>query len=81
MPPYDPGRIPEDQRFDSARLVEALTARGREAALFADAGAAVAGLVPGLPAGAVVLVMSNGAFDGIHDKLLAALGRRGVQAS
>jgi UDP-N-acetylmuramate: L-alanyl-gamma-D-glutamyl-meso-diaminopimelate ligase len=76
VPPYDPARIPEEERFDSGRLVEDLRARGQDARLAADADEVVRMLKGGLDPGAVVLVMSNGAFDGIHNKLLEALGER-----
>jgi UDP-N-acetylmuramate: L-alanyl-gamma-D-glutamyl-meso-diaminopimelate ligase len=83
VPPFELDRVPEGDRFDSNALVEALGARGLEAALAASADEVVARLAPAppapraLPAGSVVLIMSNGAFDGIHTKLLDALGRRG----
>jgi len=75
VPPYDVGQLPAEERFDSGALVDALRARGLQAELCASADAVVSALVPGLPAGSVLLVMSNGAFDGIHEKLLAALRR------
>lgn len=58
----------------SARVVaEALRARGRDAAAFAEIDAIVDWVVAGRQAGDVVLVMSNGAFGGIWERLLAAL--------
>ena len=72
VPPFDPGKIPEDQRFDSARLAAALEKRGQQADLCENADAVVEMLADLLQDGDVVLVMSNGAFDGIHQKLLNA---------
>jgi UDP-N-acetylmuramate: L-alanyl-gamma-D-glutamyl-meso-diaminopimelate ligase len=76
VPPFDTSKIPEEERFDSTRLVKALQGRGMDAALCDDADVVVELLAGELGAGDVVLVMSNGAFDGIHDKLLAAFGER-----
>ncbi len=76
VPPFDTSKIPEHERFDSAALVEALRSRGQDAILLANADEVVARLAPGLPPGAVVLVMSNGAFGSIHEKLLKALKAR-----
>jgi UDP-N-acetylmuramate: L-alanyl-gamma-D-glutamyl-meso-diaminopimelate ligase len=70
VPPFDPGKIPEQERFDSARLVAALKERGQQAELRQNADAVVEMLADLLQDGDVVLVMSNGAFDDIHQKLL-----------
>jgi len=78
VPPFDPGNIPEPERFDSARLVAALEERGQVADLCRNADAVVEMLSDILQDGDVVLVMSNGAFDDIHRKLLNAFkGRQG----
>ncbi|HOX43723.1 MAG TPA: UDP-N-acetylmuramate--L-alanine ligase [Myxococcota bacterium] len=77
VPPFGVDGLPAAERFDSAALVAALRARGLQAELRASADEVVSEVSPGLPEGSVVLVMSNGAFDGIHEKLLAALRRRG----
>jgi UDP-N-acetylmuramate: L-alanyl-gamma-D-glutamyl-meso-diaminopimelate ligase len=76
VPPFDAEKIPEAERFDSAALVDALQRNGRKAVLHANAGEVVASLSGRLEPGAVVLVMSNGAFDDIHEKLLSALQDR-----
>jgi UDP-N-acetylmuramate: L-alanyl-gamma-D-glutamyl-meso-diaminopimelate ligase len=76
VPPFDPGKIPEQERFDSARLVAALEDRGQQAGLCRNADAVVEMLSDLLQDGDVVLVMSNGAFDDIHQKLLNAFKRR-----
>jgi UDP-N-acetylmuramate: L-alanyl-gamma-D-glutamyl-meso-diaminopimelate ligase len=72
VPPFDLAKIPEGERFDSARLVAALQNRGQESTLCENADRVVDLLTGTLDDGDVVLVMSNGAFDDIHRKLLAA---------
>lgn len=63
--------------LSSQKVAEALRARGRDAAAFEGIGEMVDWVVAGRRPGDVVLVMSNGAFGGIWEKLLAALGRVG----
>ena len=77
VPPFDAEKIAEGERFDSAALVAALRQRGQQAALYASADEVVAALSGRLATGSVVLIMSNGAFENIHEKLLAALRGRG----
>ncbi len=70
-------RIPEADRFSPTRLVEDLRASGQDAMYFPDVPPIVAQVAAQARPGDVVVVMSNGAFGGIHDKLLAALGGKG----
>lgn len=80
VPPFDAEKIPEAERFDSAALVAALQRNGQKAVLHKDADEVVAALSGRLGQGTVVLIMSNGAFDNIHEKLLSALrARQGVE--
>jgi UDP-N-acetylmuramate: L-alanyl-gamma-D-glutamyl-meso-diaminopimelate ligase len=76
VPPYDVEKIPETDRFDSGALVAALRQLGQRAVLYRSADEVVASLAERLEAGTVVLIMSNGPFDGIHEKLLSALRSR-----
>jgi UDP-N-acetylmuramate: L-alanyl-gamma-D-glutamyl-meso-diaminopimelate ligase len=76
VPPFGLETIPEADRFDSARLVEAIRQGGQAARLFPSADQVVGELAESLGPDTVVLIMSNGAFDGIHEKLLAALDAR-----
>jgi UDP-N-acetylmuramate: L-alanyl-gamma-D-glutamyl-meso-diaminopimelate ligase len=62
-----------DERLDVPRLVREIAALGVPASSGEDAKEIVATLGSELRAGDVVLVMSNGGFDGIHERLLAAL--------
>jgi UDP-N-acetylmuramate: L-alanyl-gamma-D-glutamyl-meso-diaminopimelate ligase len=55
---------------------EALAPMGEQAVVADSVEALVAAIVKAARPGDQVLVMSNGAFGGIHDKLLAALGQR-----
>jgi UDP-N-acetylmuramate: L-alanyl-gamma-D-glutamyl-meso-diaminopimelate ligase len=59
--------------FSSAELVSALVARGGSAEVFDTVEAIVEHLAGELHEGDVVLVMSNGAFGGIWEKLLEKL--------
>jgi len=71
-----PERAPEGQRFDVERLIADLTARGLEARNLPDVDRIVRTLAEETRPGDVVLVMSNGSFGRIHEKLLAALTAR-----
>ena len=61
--------IPAGERLHPEDVVADLTARGIEAAVFADADAIVAAIAPELRAGDVVAILSNGGFGGIYEKL------------
>lgn len=56
---------------------EALAPMGDKAVVAPDIDTLVAAVVKAAMPGDHVLCMSNGGFDGVHDKLLAALGRKG----
>jgi len=71
-----PERAPEGRRFDVERLIDDLTGRSLAAETVADVDRIVKLLADELRPGDVVLVMSNGSFGRIHEKLLAALGAR-----
>jgi UDP-N-acetylmuramate: L-alanyl-gamma-D-glutamyl-meso-diaminopimelate ligase len=71
--PHD--MVPADQRLDADRVVADLRARGVDARAEADVDRLVRAVADGARPGDVVLVMSNGAFGGFIDRLLAALRR------
>jgi len=71
--PHD--MVPADQRLDAERVVGDLRARGVDARAEADVDRLVRAVTDGVRPGDVVLVMSNGAFGGFVDRLLAALRR------
>ena len=66
-------QIPEADRLDPAAVVNAIAESGRPAFYEADVAHILDRLVPLLKARDVVVIFSNGGFDGIHGKLLAAL--------
>jgi len=72
-----PERAPEGQRFSVDRLVKELLGRGKDAILIPAVPEIVTHVAQRAEPGDVLLVMSNGAFGGIHDQLLQALSARG----
>jgi UDP-N-acetylmuramate: L-alanyl-gamma-D-glutamyl-meso-diaminopimelate ligase len=69
--------LPEDQRLDVAAVVAELNARGRRARHVPTAAEIVAIISAEARDGDLVIIMSNGGFEGIHDTLLAALEHGG----
>jgi UDP-N-acetylmuramate: L-alanyl-gamma-D-glutamyl-meso-diaminopimelate ligase len=61
------------ERLHPEEIVAALTVKGVPAAVYADADAIVAAMVPQLQPGDVVAILSNGGFGGIYEKLPAAI--------
>jgi UDP-N-acetylmuramate: L-alanyl-gamma-D-glutamyl-meso-diaminopimelate ligase len=68
-----PQRVPEGQRLSEAALVAGIRKRGTEADFVPGVDAIVARLAGELRPGDRVVVLSNGAFGGLHEKLLSAL--------
>jgi UDP-N-acetylmuramate: L-alanyl-gamma-D-glutamyl-meso-diaminopimelate ligase len=73
-----PERAPEGERFSAERLVADLTARGQWAQYLPSVDAIVDRVGREARSGDVLVVMSNGAFGGIHSRLLDALTRSGA---
>jgi UDP-N-acetylmuramate: L-alanyl-gamma-D-glutamyl-meso-diaminopimelate ligase len=71
---FDPSRIPAADRFDPERLALDLHRSGTKAAYIADVDTIVKQLAGSAAPGDVVCVLSSGSFDGLHDKLLDAIG-------
>lgn len=69
----NPEKVAADQRLDPDAVADAVRAAGRACFHEPDTAAIVARLKAECRSGDVILVFSNGGFDGIHDKLLAAL--------
>ena len=65
--------IPAAERMHPENIATALRARGFESAVYADADAIVAAIVPELRSGDVVAILSNGGFGGIYEKLPKAI--------
>jgi UDP-N-acetylmuramate: L-alanyl-gamma-D-glutamyl-meso-diaminopimelate ligase len=68
-------QIPANERLHPEAVVEAIEAAGKPAFYQPDATAIIQRIVPLLQPHDVVTIFSNGGFDGIHAKLLAALKR------
>lgn len=73
---YQQQKIKEDERLHPDEVIERLNAVGTNAAIYPDANAIVKAIAPQLAAGDVVAILSNGGFDGIYEKLPAALQER-----
>ena len=66
---FRPEAIPEGQRLETAALIRELKKAGRRASEFPDADAIVEKVAPQLRDGEVVVILSNGGFGGIYEKL------------
>jgi len=66
-------KIPETIRFSSEKLVSDLIVRGKDAHYFKDTEGIIDFLSETAASGDLVLIMSNGGFDNIHERLLARL--------
>jgi UDP-N-acetylmuramate: L-alanyl-gamma-D-glutamyl-meso-diaminopimelate ligase len=65
--------LPEQERLSVDQLIADLTSRQRHARTLPSVAAIVEAVAKEAAAGDLVVVMSNGGFDGIHGKLLTAL--------
>ncbi|RZU42685.1 UDP-N-acetylmuramate:L-alanyl-gamma-D-glutamyl-meso-diaminopimelate ligase [Edaphobacter modestus] len=70
--------IPVAERLDPERVVQGLLERGIPAAVHQDADAIVVALTPELRSGDVVVILSNGGFGGIYQKLPRAITEAAV---
>ena len=66
-------KIPAGQRFSSEKLVADLNDRGKQAFFFTDTDAIIEFLKTETRRGDLILVMSNGGFNNIHERLLQQL--------
>jgi UDP-N-acetylmuramate: L-alanyl-gamma-D-glutamyl-meso-diaminopimelate ligase len=73
---YQQQRIPDAERLHPEDVIESLLAQGALAELHADGNAIVDAIAPQLAPGDVVVLLSNGAFDGIYERLPARLNER-----
>ena len=64
------------ERLNPDQLMQDLKSAGKNAAYLPDADTIVEHVAKTVQGGDVIVVFSNGGFDGIHAKLLARLGRR-----
>ena len=65
--------LPEAERLDVERLVADLRSDGRRARFIPDVDGIIRAIADESRAGDIVVLMSNGAFGGIHGRLLQAL--------
>ena len=70
---FHPERYTAETAMSPDQLAERLKRRGRTADAISDVDTIVKELRPTLKNGDVVVIMSNGSFGGIHEKLLRAL--------
>jgi UDP-N-acetylmuramate: L-alanyl-gamma-D-glutamyl-meso-diaminopimelate ligase len=75
-----PGKVPPEQRISEAELVGSMVRRGKRARFIASVNEIVGTLVQELRPGDRVVLLSNGAFGGIHERLLDALAGPGPRA-
>jgi UDP-N-acetylmuramate: L-alanyl-gamma-D-glutamyl-meso-diaminopimelate ligase len=73
---YQQQRIPDAERLHPEDVIEALVQQGAKAELHPDGDAIANAIAPQLEPGDVVVLLSNGAFDGIYEKLPARLRER-----
>jgi UDP-N-acetylmuramate: L-alanyl-gamma-D-glutamyl-meso-diaminopimelate ligase len=66
-------KIPENERFSSEQLVQSLKDLGKDAYYFDDTESIIKFLLRTVKSGDLVLIMSNGGFDNVHQRLLDAL--------
>ncbi|HEY0190421.1 MAG TPA: UDP-N-acetylmuramate--L-alanine ligase [Kofleriaceae bacterium] len=71
---FDPSKIPVEDRFDPERLALDLHRGGTKASYVPEVETIVKQLAASAAPGDVVCVLSSGSFDGLHDKLLYAIG-------
>ena len=71
-PPLMDG-IPEEDRFSSSKLVEDINKRGLSALYFSSTDQLLNAILEEASQGDVILVMSNGSFDHLHERLLERL--------
>jgi UDP-N-acetylmuramate: L-alanyl-gamma-D-glutamyl-meso-diaminopimelate ligase len=72
---FHPERYTSQTGASPAEMAEELRRIGREARNIQTPDQIVSELTPELRSGDIVVIMSNGAFGGIHSKLLSALGK------
>jgi UDP-N-acetylmuramate: L-alanyl-gamma-D-glutamyl-meso-diaminopimelate ligase len=76
--PYRPEGIPEDDRIDIRRVSEAIRASGTDSAVMENVDDIVEMVFGKLDASSenVIVIMSNGGFDGIYAKMIARASAR-----
>jgi len=70
---FHPERYTKETGISPDEMIDQLLSMGKEAAYIPTADEIVSRISPTLRTGDIVLIMSNGSFGGIHDKMLSAL--------
>lgn len=73
MKAFDQTKIQEDDRFSSEELVRDIMAQGKSAEVFDHVDQIINALITKAKKGDLILIMSNGGFDGIYTKLIKKL--------
>ncbi len=66
-------KIPPGERFSSRELIFQLTKKGLKAYAFEETDSLLRKLLSSIEKGDVILIMSNGGFDNLHQRLLESL--------
>ena len=66
-------KIPQEERFSSKRLAEDLEKNGLKTFYFPNTDQLLEAMVKESRTGDIFLIMSNGGFDNIHERLLKSL--------
>ena len=69
----NPEKVPDGELLDVESVIENLSTRGKEAFIGLSSDDIVNKLIPLTSSGDTIVVLSNGGFGGIHEKLLEAL--------
>jgi UDP-N-acetylmuramate: L-alanyl-gamma-D-glutamyl-meso-diaminopimelate ligase len=70
---FEPEKVPEEHRLDPMRLVKDI---GNNAQYMENQEELIASVVREASPGDKLILMSNGSFDGLHEKILAELQKR-----
>lgn len=75
--PFKLESIPQADRIDIGRVIEAMRESGSDARSFEDVDSIIAHIFSNMDSGKenVILIMSNGQFDGIYGKMIERAGR------
>jgi UDP-N-acetylmuramate: L-alanyl-gamma-D-glutamyl-meso-diaminopimelate ligase len=68
--------LPEAERLSPQEVVDAVRAAGKDARFIPDVEQIVSAVARDARPGDLVIVMSNGGFENIHQRLLTALAAR-----
>lgn len=74
-------QLPSDNRLDPEAVMRDLRAKGREAHYLPSAAEIAREAAARLKPGDVAILFSNGGFDGLHDRLVAAISQKAAEVS